>query len=208
MQKQQLDSNKTSGRVSIGGPMRSTAKANTSKVTTTPSIARVTTTPSIARVTTTPANAKVTITPKTSVSTSNRMNDKANDMGNNNAAKKVISIKKKTMNKILIKPKQNSSIEQTIVDLKSKLNPQNVNFSGITKRKNGSVIIECNDENECTDVKSKIENALGSDYDIKNVESLKPRIKNFGMNEENDKEASATLLKEQNETLSNVISLF
>lgn len=190
----QQDNNKNSGRQSIGRTVRNVIKANTPKATTTPGGSRA---PSSAR-------APITITPKVSVSSTNTKSKTQTNTGanvkksTNNPTHETIT---KPPNKILIKPKQNSSIEQTICDLTSKVNPQNVNFSGLTKRKDGSIVIECTDSVECDDVRNKIESELGSDYDITNIENMKPRIKIFGMNEEISKEILVSLLKEQNESL-------
>lgn len=184
----QQDNNKNNGRLSLGRTMHNTIKVNTPKTTTTPGSAR----------------APISVTPKTSVSSNNTKNKTQTNTGanakksTNNPTHETIT---KPPNKILIKPKQNSSIEQTMCDLTSKVNPQNVNFSGLTKRKDGSIVIECTDSDECDDVRNKIVSELGSEYDITNIETMKPRIKIFGMNEEISKEMLESLLKEQNDSL-------
>lgn len=110
---------------------------------------------------------------------------------------------KNAPNKILIKPKQNTSIEKTLADLKSKFDPRNVKFSGIKKQKNGSIVIECTDKKECDEIKLKLEAELGNEYDIKIIRAPKPRVKIFGMSERIDEADMINLIKSQNEFLNN-----
>lgn len=62
-----------------------------------------------------------------------------------------------------------------MADLKSKLDPRNVKFSGIKKQKNGTIIIECIDKKDCDETKSKLETEMGDEYEIKNAQALKSR---------------------------------
>lgn len=75
----------------------------------------------------------------------------------------------------MVKPKQNGNIERTISELNDKIDPQNVNFINVSKKASGTVIIECVEGNEYNDAKVKLESAMGSNYEIKDFERIKPK---------------------------------
>lgn len=137
-----------------------------------------------------------TKTKQPNAKTSTKKNEENNDKN-----KQPKETTKSALNRFLIKPKQNASIEKTIADIKAKFDPRNVKFSGIKKQKNGSVVIECSDKKECEETKLKFETEMGDGYEVKNIEALKPKIKIFGMSEKIDDNELIDLIKSQNEFL-------
>lgn len=137
---------------------------------TTKTITKTVNTPTTSRAATrTPSNSAMpTKKPNERAKVNNKKNENnvTNAKPNNNN-----NIEKSNNNKILIKPKQKTNIEKTVADMKSKFNYRDIKFSDIVKRKNGTIMIECENEKECQEIKSKLENEMGHDYDIKDIEN-------------------------------------
>lgn len=111
--------------------------------------------------------------------------------------------RKNNNNKIVIKPKNKTTSENVLDALKSKFDPRTLKFNDIVKRSNGTIIIECNGENECTSFKERCIKEMGDDYMITNEENIKPRVKIFGMSEKINDNEIVEMLKSQNDFLNN-----
>lgn len=79
--------------------------------------------------------------------------------------------------------------------------PREVKFNNIAKRNNGSIVIECDDMNECANIKNKIESQMGQQYEVRDIQMMKPRVKIFGMSEKLSDNEFIELLKHQNAML-------
>lgn len=127
-----------------------------------------------------------------------RQQNENKSISNKPAAKKV---NKPNVSKILVKPKSSQSTEKTLADMKIKINPRDIKFNNISKRQNGSIVIECENV-ECRDeIKQKIEEHMSGQYELRELENMKPRIKIFGMSEQMSEDGLIELLKHQNAML-------
>lgn len=123
--------------------------------------------------------------------------------GNNNKINSVSSknVNKPAVSRILVKPKVNQAVEKTLADMKEKINPCDVKFNNISKRNNGSIVIECDNVNDSDDIRNKIETQIGQQYEVRDIQMMKPRVKIFGMSEPLNGDELIELLKHQNAML-------
>lgn len=100
---------------------------------------------------------------------------------------------------VMVRPKQNQNSSDTIKALNRKCNPNDLNLNNVTKTKNGLVIIECTSNEQQNVIKSRIENAIGDDYEVSSKLPLQPKIKIFGITEAMQTSELEALLKRQND---------
>lgn len=82
---------------------------------------------------------------------------------------------------LIIKPKNSEQIATTTEEfIKDKIDPTKLPISNLRKKANGSITIECNNSN-IENVRAQTEAALGSDYEVKIPQKLRPRIKAIGI---------------------------
>lgn len=91
----------------------------------------------------------------------------------------------KTPNPILIVKSKNAEQVATTTEefIKDKIDPTKVPISNLRKKANGTITMECNNEN-IENVRAQTEAALGCDYEVKIPQKFKPRIKAIGIHTE------------------------
>lgn len=140
---------------------------------------------------------------KLSITGKNKTNQKKNKADSN-----VIDLthevqKKKTaIKKVIIKPKVNQSSDKTLDDITQSIDPQSVNIKNIRKAKNGSVIIECENDEEIEKFKTQSD-TITNEYDVRDLHMLMPKIKVIGINRKIEQNELIKKIKLQNAFLSN-----
>lgn len=82
---------------------------------------------------------------------------------------------------LIVKAKNSEQIATTTEEfIKEKIDPTKVPISNLRKKANGTISIECTNEN-IENVRAQTEAALGSDYEVKIPQKLRPRIKVVGI---------------------------
>lgn len=104
---------------------------------------------------------------------------------------------------ISIQPKTAQDAKSTLRELQSKINPCDFNLKNIIKTPNGTVIIECDKDDEMSNLKSTLESEFADRYNINTKAPLTPKIKIFGITEQMSEADIESLLKKQNKSLSN-----
>lgn len=149
---------------------------------------------------------------KLSITGKNKMHQKKNKAESNVIDLTDEAQKKKTeIKKVIIKPKANQSSDKTLDDITHSINPQSVNIMNVRKAKNGSVIIECENEKEIEKFKTQY-NVITNEYDVRDLHMLMPKIKVIGITRKIEQNELIKKIKIQNAFLSNtkmkVIKLF
>lgn len=92
------------------------------------------------------------------------------------------------------------SISATKTDLYQKLNPvkNKLGLAQVRGIKGGGVVVNCSDSAESNKFKSMAMNKLSTDYTVKEVASLLPRIKLVGLSEKLEKDEFVNCLRVQN----------
>ena len=67
---------------------------------------------------------------------------------------------------LVIKPKEKQKIEKT-KDLNKKVDPTDFKIPNIESRRNGTVIIQCENKDELDEIQNAIENKISETYEIK-----------------------------------------
>lgn len=101
-------------------------------------------------------------------------------------------------NVVLVKPKGVQDSLTTKEALKSKINPNTISVNGLHHVSKGGVIIKCPTKESMNDFKKAAIENLSDDYDITIPESLKPKIKIIGYNDNKTNEEIEEFLKNQN----------
>ncbi|XP_031622430.1 uncharacterized protein LOC116340217 [Contarinia nasturtii] len=105
--------------------------------------------------------------------------------------------------RLLIKPKTDNNIQHTIARMNEKIDVQTVSFKNVIKHRNGTVIIECEDDSKFIDLVERIGNALGDEYSVREIKQANPKVKIIGMSEKPENNELIERIKSQNEMLYN-----
>lgn len=129
---------------------------------------------------------------------------KVKERANKNSSKKATT--SSNTNKqcaISIQPKTAQDAKTTLRELQRKINPCDFDLKNVIKTPNGTVIIECDKDDEMSNLKSTLESEFSDRYHISTKAPLTPKIKIFGITEQMSEVEIETLLKKQNKVLSN-----
>lgn len=111
---------------------------------------------------------------------------------------------KKPNSRIIIKPKNGKKACDTKKMLSEKVKPSNFKVKDIHTRKDGSILVEVQDNAVMMKLKQKIENELCDHCDVEVNDALKPTMKIVGINEEMNEEELKTTLIDNNEVMEDV----
>lgn len=115
-------------------------------------------------------------------------------------------------NPIIIKPKEKQTVNKTKEDLNKKVNPSNFKIVNIEQRRNGSIVIQSENNEEREKIKEVLQNEMSGSYEIKVPHQKEMKIKLTGMTFKFTEDEIIEKLKRQNEILSEseieIIKLF
>lgn len=103
---------------------------------------------------------------------------------------------------IIVKPKLKQSAEKTKRDLIAKVDPKSLKITNVETKNNGVMIIQSENNCERDKIKVAIEKNIGSEYDIKAPDPLRPSFTVSRMTLKYDQIELVELLKKQNTFLS------
>lgn len=108
----------------------------------------------------------------------------------------VIKSKKEVKKCDLEKSATNASVK-----IKSILNPLTDPVKSMQTRKNGKVIIQCNDSQSLENVKEKLSKKIGSEFSIEKPTERRPVLKVVGLHDYVDEETAINYIRKQNDTI-------
>lgn len=131
------------------------------------------------------------------------INEKIEERGtpNNDCVGKIVSYADKVKkNQILvIKPKNEKQNSYTTKeDLKDKIDPTQVEFSGLKNTSKGGIVIGCQTKEALEKLKEETIKKLGDKYNVNIPNSKKPKIKIVGLKEEHKEDNIIEYIKKQN----------
>ncbi|XP_075167539.1 uncharacterized protein LOC142239631 [Haematobia irritans] len=103
---------------------------------------------------------------------------------------------------IVIKPKEKQNISQTKNDLNSNVDPTNLKIINVENRRNGTVVIQTENETEREKIRLAVQNGLNENYEVKVPNPAEMSIKITGMTFKYTEEELIAKIKAQNENLS------
>ncbi|KAJ3659205.1 hypothetical protein Zmor_010906 [Zophobas morio] len=109
--------------------------------------------------------------------------------------------KKNSQDTVIVKPKdKNQSVNKTKSDILSKVNPVNsaIDIGKVKNLKDGSVLLGCKDASKFKELASV---KLSTSYDIKEVKTLRPRIRISGISNDIDESSVLSYAVKQNDFL-------
>lgn len=125
-----------------------------------------------------------------------------------NAKNKLVEEAKKQSAKpdpvVIIKPKANVEIEDAKAEVRNNVNAKNLNVKRVTTDKYGAVVIALGDEKSVNLLKQDVETNLGSQFEVRLRENMKPTIKLIGMDEEFREEELKDVLVDQSDIMGNL----
>lgn len=107
-------------------------------------------------------------------------------------------------NVLVVKPKNSAqNYSKTRSEILLNINPveSSIQLSKIKNIRDGGVLIGCSSEEEAHKLKCLANDKLSCNYDIKELNTLKPRIKIVGLTDKYDEEVLITYLKNQNKQI-------
>lgn len=93
-------------------------------------------------------------------------NEKTNQISYAQAVKNKVMPDVEQQVPLIIKPKEKQNIEKTKEELNNKVDPVNLKIKNIENRKNGTVVIQTDNENEREKIKIAIQKEMSDGYDI------------------------------------------
>jgi hypothetical protein len=85
---------------------------------------------------------------------------------------------------VIVKPKdKNQNAEKTKMDIKNKINPNEIPVNGLFNSNNGAIIIKCKKKDDIAKVKNIVESDMGENYEARIPDSKNPRVKIVGLDE-------------------------
>ncbi|KAJ3652768.1 hypothetical protein Zmor_018705 [Zophobas morio] len=109
------------------------------------------------------------------------------------------AIAKNSQQTVIIKPKDKTqTVNKTKSDIMTSVDPveSSVNIGKVKNLKDGCVLLGCDDVNRFTQL---AKNKLSSTYDIREIKTLRPRIRIAGISDDVDKDSVINYLTKQNE---------
>ncbi len=103
---------------------------------------------------------------------------------------------------VIIEPKnKNQGVNKTKIDIKNKINPNEISFNGLLNGQDGKVIIKVKNKEDTGKIKNIVENNLSENYTVKIPDQKNPRLKVVGLDNkpESDEEICETLLNQNDE---------
>lgn len=103
---------------------------------------------------------------------------------------------------VLIKPKKiDQKSDETKTYVKDKINPTDIAVNGIRKVAKGAIIVECTNKQASEKLIKKLNENLSENYEVKNTEAKKPRIKIIGLSTKDENDTIVKFIKTQNDGL-------
>lgn len=128
----------------------------------------------------------------------NGMNKKDECEINNTYAKALIN-----KEKIIVKPKNMQSSDETLRQIKQTLNPESieVGISSIKQLKNGSLVVGCANKNDLMKLQCEVKKNIGNEYTVDVSRLRRPKIKIIGMSNEISENKLKECIEKQNSKL-------
>lgn len=105
---------------------------------------------------------------------------------------------------VVVRPKNpNQNSETTKEDIKKKMGAISGSVYDIQYGKLGKVIIKCKSKKDSDAVRTEMQQKLGDSYDVNNAETVRPKVKLFGVTEKITEKDLAVKIKAQNKSLAN-----
>lgn len=104
---------------------------------------------------------------------------------------------------IVVKPKVTQDNRKTKSDILQNFNPTttDININKIKHIKDGGLLLSCQSSEEVSKFKRLAQEKLSSDYEIRELKGLHPRIKIVGLTEKLDPDTICKLIRKQNSAL-------
>jgi hypothetical protein len=103
---------------------------------------------------------------------------------------------------VVIKPKEGAENDDNVFEsLKKNVDPMGIELKRVKKVSNGGVLVECNNENSLAKLKIEVNNKIGSDIEIKNLDKFSVRMKLLGMSDDLQKTEIDEKLRKYNPSL-------
>lgn len=114
-------------------------------------------------------------------------------------------IKTGSSSSVFIKPKKtDQKSDETKTYLKEKINPAEISVNGIRKVAKGAIVVECTNKQASDKLIKKLHDEnLSENYEVKETEVKKPRIKIIGLTNKDENETIVNFIKTQNDGLEN-----
>lgn len=104
---------------------------------------------------------------------------------------------------LIIKSKDQNSAGNMKSDIKKLINPMNDPVRNLRQTAKGNIVVHCKDHNAVEEIKKKLNDKVGSVYDIDKPKETKPVIKMVGINEHMSETEILSCLRKQNEIITN-----
>lgn len=102
---------------------------------------------------------------------------------------------------VLVKPKKNQKVTQTMKDLENIIDPTSISIKNIKSKQNGTIEIESENSDEREKLKTVVEEKLGENYKIDIVDLRNPKIFLHKMRVNRENDDIIERIKSQNEYL-------